>query len=113
MICETKSGYVSAFNIYTVKDFDPNPDADEDEITQGHTFNIIVTGMMNMCVFFKIKVILYSQITITQAQYCSNRTNATGTVKLNRKQIPQALKNIKLKKGEAIFRQRNNLVALK
>jgi hypothetical protein len=116
VICEAKSGYVSAFDIYTGKDFDPNPDADEDEIAQGHTFNI-VTGMMNRCDFLNKGYTLYTDnyysSPILFDHLYANGTNATGTAKLNRKQMPQALKNTKLKKGEALFRQRNNLVALK
>ena len=38
IMCESKSGYMCSFNIYTGSDFDPNPDA-EHEVGFGHSLD--------------------------------------------------------------------------
>ena len=42
-----------------------------------------------------------------------NGTNATGTIRENRKQFPLELKNTSLQKGEAAFYQHKSIVIVK
>jgi hypothetical protein len=41
-LSESKSGYICDFNVYTGKDFDPNPDGDEDDKQLGVSYNVVL-----------------------------------------------------------------------
>lgn len=115
VISESVSGYISNFEIYTGKDFDPNPDGDESEHDKGHSYNVVM-GMLRGGDFLNKGYSIYtdnyySSPTLFDELYAED-TLAVGTVRVNRKEMPTVFK-LKLKKGEARYRQRNNLMAVK
>ena len=116
VLCEGNSGYISTYEVYTGKSFDPNPDADQHEQAQGHTYNVVM-GLMKKCGFLNKGYTLYTDNYYTSPTLYKDLddqgTNAVGTVRVNRKEMPAAVKNSKLKKGDLIYRQRNNMVAMK
>lgn len=48
VLSESESGYVENFAVYTGKDFDPNPEANEKEEERGHSYNVVVE-MLKEC----------------------------------------------------------------
>jgi hypothetical protein len=116
IISESVSGYVSNFTLYTGKDFDPNPDGDEEEEARGHTYNVVI-GMMRECAFLNKGYSLYTDNYYSSPtlfdELNASGTNAVGTARTNRKEMPQAVRDKNLKKGEAVYRQRENLLAIK
>lgn len=116
VICEASSGYISHYEIYTGKDFDPNPSANDTEILAGHSYNVVM-GFMKTCNFLNKGYTLYTDNYYSSptlfSELCAEGTSAVGTARLNRKEMPKALKEMKLCKGHVIFRQRGELLALK
>lgn len=116
ILCDAKTGYMSTYEVYTGKGYDPNPDACDEEAALGHSFNVVM-GLLRKCDLLDKGYSLYTDNYYTSPKLFdtldSRLTHAVGTARLNRKEIPVALKNAKLKKGEVIFRQRNNLMAMK
>ncbi|XP_064598403.1 piggyBac transposable element-derived protein 4-like [Liolophura sinensis] len=116
VLCEGNSGYISRYEVYTGKNYTPNPGADEDEQSQGHSYNVVM-GLLKKCDFLNKGYNLYTDNYYTSPRLFqdlhASATNAVVTVRMNRKEMPIAIKNAKLKKGEAIFRQRDSIVALK
>ena len=115
-ICESSSGYICDFDVYTGADYVPNPDADPFENHEGHTYHVVM-GLLRRAGFLDKGYSVYmdnyyASPTLFDTLFAQN-TIAVGTVRANRKEMPKAIKNTKLKKGEVIFRQRDNLLALK
>lgn len=113
ILCESMSGYICTFDVYTGKNYDPNPD---DNTTHGHSYDVVMGTMRKLDLLNKGYCVYtdnyYSSPTLFD-DLNAEGTLAVGTVRLNRKEMPTALKVTKLKKGEAIFRQRGNLTAIK
>ena len=112
VLCEATPGYISGYDVYTGKDYDPDPDADDN----GHSHGVVM-GMMSRAGLLNQGYSLYTDTYYTSPTLCDNLhaegTALVGTVRTNRKEVPKALKLSKLRKGEAIVRQRDNLLALK
>ena len=113
-ICEAKSGYICAFDIYTVKD----------QTRYMQTAQVLDPSCTKLVVGLKDSVHLldkghcmYMDNFYTSPElheelfFCS--TYACGTVHPNRKGLPKAVTTAKLKKTEAVFRCNGPLLAIK
>ena len=45
ILCDSTTGYLSLFDVYTGADYEPNPERDEFEDLEGHTFQVVM-GLM-------------------------------------------------------------------
>ena len=113
-LCESESKYMVDFDIYTAGDYDPNPDGDHFEMNQGHSFQVVM-GLLRRSNLLNQGYLLYLDNYYSSPQLfdhlAAEDTMCVGTVRLNRKEMPQAL-TMKIN-NEAIFRQRGNLLAMK
>jgi len=115
ILSESASGYICDFNIYTGADFNPDPEAEEGEVTLGHSYGVVMgllrksdllnKGYTLYCDNYYSSPVLFDRLS-------AEDTSAVGTVRLNRREVPVALKT-KCRKGDVIFRQRGNLLAIK
>ncbi|XP_021342234.1 piggyBac transposable element-derived protein 4-like [Mizuhopecten yessoensis] len=114
ILCESTSGYMCDLDIYTGKDYDPNPDREE-ESCLGHSFNVMM-GLLRGADLLNKGYTLF-----TNNYYCKSTlfdtlraedTLAVGTVRKNRKEMPVALTR-KLKKGQEMCRMRGSLLTVK
>ena len=94
-LSESKSGYICDFEVYTGKDFDPNPDSDEEDKQLGHSYNAVLGLLRNNNLLGKGYTVYtdnyYSSPTLFD-KLRSEDTTAVGTVRLTRKEMPIALK---------------------
>uniref|UniRef100_A0ABM0MTM6 PiggyBac transposable element-derived protein 4-like n=1 Tax=Saccoglossus kowalevskii TaxID=10224 RepID=A0ABM0MTM6_SACKO len=114
MVSESSSGYTSVFDIYTGKNYTPNPDTIESE-NEGHTFNVVM-GLMRKASLLNKGYKLYTDNYYTSHTLIDHLkaedTMLVGTARMNRKEMPAALK-LPLRQGEVIYRQRNGVLAMK
>lgn len=112
---ESKSGYVCDFNVYTGADFDPDPNAEVGEVQLGHSYGVVM-GLLRRSNLLNKGYCLYVDNYYTSPtlfdRLSAENTMAVGTVRLNRREVPVALKT-KTKKGDVIYRQLDNLLAMK
>ena len=116
-VCEAKSGYVCDFEIYTGKDESASVrssrplDPDVTKTTK------LVLGMMENANLLDKGHHLYLDNYYSSPELCEELyfrdTFTTGTVRLNRKGIPLAVRNAKLKTSECVFRRKEHLLVLK
>ena len=117
LICEGKSGYICAFNIYTGKDqtrctqtaqvLDPSCTTTTTTKTY-EAYDSVHLLDKGHCVYmdnFHTSLELYEKL------FCSSC--ACGRVHTNRKGLPEAVTTAKIKKTEAVFRCSGPLLALK
>ncbi|KAJ8953373.1 hypothetical protein NQ318_023490 [Aromia moschata] len=110
MLCESKSGYVWNFIIYTGKQ--TNLDADYKDLP-----------VSSQVVMTLLKPLLNLGYTLTMDNFynspqladllLTHKTDVYGTLKLSRKEVPNELKSKKLKKGETASYQRGKVTILK
>ena len=116
ILCDSTNGYMSLFDVYTGADYEPNPDRDEFEDLEGHTFQVVMGLLRRASVLGKGYMLFvdnyYTSPTLFDALFAED-TMAVGTARLNRREMPKALKETKLTRGQAVFRQRENLTAVK
>ena len=110
-LSESKSGYICDFEVCTGNDFDPNPDGDEEDKQLGHSYNVVLGLLRNNNLLGKGYTVYTDNYYSSPTLFDKLRSEDT-TVRLTRKEMPIALKR-KMKKGEIICRQRENLLALK
>lgn len=107
---------MSLFDVYTGADYEPNPDVDGFENNEGHTFQVVMGLLRRANVLSKGYMLFvdncYTSPTLFDALFTEN-TMAVGTARLNRKEMPKALKHTNLTRGQVVFRQRENLTAIK
>lgn len=115
VLSESSSGYVSDFDVYTGADFDPDPAAEVGENLLGHSYQVVM-GLLRrgnlLNKGYTLYLDNYYSSPILFDRLSAEDTPAVGTVRLHRKEMPAALKQ-KLTKGDVVFRQRQNLLALK
>ncbi|XP_070550472.1 piggyBac transposable element-derived protein 4-like [Ptychodera flava] len=113
---EAKTGYTIAYNLYTGRNFNPYPDAEESELDEGMTYKIVM-GLLTSSKLLDMGHSVYMDnyyMSPTLVDALSSRdTVAVGTVRLNRKEMPKALQKTKLKRGGTIWRRHGELLALK
>ncbi|KAJ8946779.1 hypothetical protein NQ318_018989 [Aromia moschata] len=110
MLCESKSGYVWNFIIYTGKQ--TNLDADYKDLP-----------VSSQVVMTLLKPLLNLGYTLTMDNFynspqladllLTHKTDVYGTLRLSRKEVPNELKSKKLKKGETASYQRGKVTILK
>ena len=115
-ICEAKSGYICAFDIY--------PGKDQTRCTQtaqvldpSCTTTKLVVGLMDSVHLLDKGYCMYMDNFYTSPELYEElffySTYAFGTVHQNRKGLPKAVTTAKLKKTEAVFRHNEPLLAIK
>ena len=114
-LCESDTSYLVDFDIYTAGDYVPNPHADQFELNQGHSFDVVM-GLLRRAHLLNQGYILYTDNFYSSPtlfdHLSAEDTMGVGTARAHRREMPKAFKS-KLKKNSSIFRQRNNLLAMK
>ena len=114
ILCDSTNGYLSLFDVYTGADYEPNPDREEFEDLEGHTFQVVKGLMRRASVLGKGYMLFvdnyYTSPILFDALFAED-TMAVGTARLNRREMPKVLKDTKLTRGQAVFRQKENLTA--
>jgi hypothetical protein len=113
-VCEASSGYCLGFDIYTGEEgcelFSEAVDLDVDSTKT-------VVGLLACCGLLSKGHKIYMDNYYTSPELFIAldflETYACGTLRRNRKLVPKAFEQIKLRKGDAIFRRMDNLLALK
>ena len=93
-LCESESKYMVDFDIYTAGDYDPNPNGDQFEMNQGHSFQVVM-GILRRSNLLNQGCLLYLDNYSSPHLFdhlAAEDTMCVGTVRLNRKEMPQALK---------------------
>ena len=116
-ICEAKSGYICAFDIYTGKDKTRCKQTAQVLEPSCTTTTKLAVGLMDSVHLLDKGHCMYMDNFYTGPElygglfFCS--TYACGTVHPNRKGLPKAMTTAKLKKTEAVFRCNGPLLAIK
>lgn len=109
IICDCKSGYILDFIIYSGK----NSDVTDEVPSIGQSGNITLTLMKSY--LGKGHTLItdnwYTSLHLYNLLHEKGKTNAFGTVRQNRKDMPEMEE--KLKGGECVSRSNHNLLALK
>lgn len=116
MVSEAVSGYICGFEVYTGDngENDRQEDGNLEEATKTSKLVIQLLGKMDLLqrghhVYFDN---YYNSPQLLQF-LGERKTYGCGTVRKNRRGLPLAVTNAKLKKGEIVFRRKNQLLALK
>ena len=112
-ICESSSGYIWSFFVYTGKDTVYHPDVAADSPIGSKVIYTLVNSLfgkgycISMDNFFSSPQ-LYNML-------CDNNTDSVGTLSANRNGVPKEIASKKLKKGEiaAIYTRRLMLLKWK
>ena len=110
LLCEAKTGYVYRMIIYVGKGTQFDPDYDDLPVSSR-----VVMSLM--------KPLLGKGYCVTVDNYYNspqladilikNKTDIYGTLRMTRKEVPQELKQAKLKKGEVVAYQRGKTMAIR
>ena len=94
-ICESRSSYCVGFDVYTGSGYDPNPDAADGEVDQGQSHQVVM-GLLRHCRLlgkgYRVYMDNYYSSPTLFDTLRNNDTMPCGTVRLNRKEMPAALK---------------------
>lgn len=107
-LCESSSGYCLNFKIYTGQ----NSTADDEDMNVSET---VVRDLSKLVINKGYTIFLdnwYSSPKIFD-YLKANDTNAIGTVRSNRKNMPKELEKLKLRKGQTAIRSSRGILALK
>ena len=118
---ESATGYDIAFEIYTGKNAGPSMTVDMAEFVgvspEANTTTKLVVGLLASCGLLNKGYHIYLDNYYTSPElYDELRTHDTyayGTVRRNRKDVPNAFSQVRLPQGEVIFRRRDGLLAVK
>ena len=113
---ESCSAYTVGFEVYTGRWFQPYPDADNTDVDEGQSYKIVM-GLLSQCNLLhkghSIYMDSYYMSPVLVDALGSRDTIAVGTTRPTRKEMPEALRKTKLEKGEAMWRRRGDLLAMK
>jgi hypothetical protein len=121
-VSESLSGYILGFDIYSGKtDFtggSPEEFADLVGVNPEATVTTkLVVGLLARCGLLDEGRHVYMDNYYTSPELFTEldvrNTYACGTVRKNRRDVPKAFPEVKLKQGEVIFRRKDNILALK
>lgn len=109
MLCESKTGYVYKMTIYVGKGTQFDPEYDEYPVSSR-----VVLSLMKSLFGKGYCVTVDNYYTSPQLAdaLVMNQTDTYGTLRLNRKEVPEQLKRKKLKKGEVLAFQRGKVMTL-
>ena len=118
---ESATGYTIAFEIYTGKNAGPSMTVDMAEFVgvspEANTTTKLVVGLLASCGLLNKGYHIYRDNYYTSPElYDELRTHDTyacGTVRRNKKDVPNAFSQVRLPQGEVIFRRRDGLLAVK
>ena len=120
-VCEASSGYILGFDVYTGSTecamFAETVGVSDEAVGDSITAKVVVgllayTGLVGKGHFiymdnFYSSPVLFDELNLLDTYCC-------GTLRSNRRQVPEAIKQVKLKNnGDTVFRRRDNLLALK
>ena len=116
MVSEPSTGYICGFEVYT-GDASGQSQGNVQEVQDASKTSCTVIGLLDSLqlldmghhVYFDN---YYNSPDLIDLLY-KRKTHACGTVRKNRKSLPLALTQAKLKQGETVFHHKNNLLALK
>ena len=123
-LCESSSGYCCGFDLYhgdtdTAKYVDALNTGEEDSYDDLTTTSKVVLGILAQTGLLNQGYHIYMDNYYTSPELFEELnaldTYACGTLRVNRKGVPEALKakTLKLKQGNGIFRRKENLLAIK
>ncbi|XP_035829440.1 piggyBac transposable element-derived protein 4-like [Aplysia californica] len=119
-VCESESGYLSSMNVYTGGEAEETFSSLAGVSEECCTTTKLVVGLLAYCGLLNKGHHVYLDNYYVSPDLFDELhllgTGACGTVRTNRKEKPDAIKKkagIKLSQGETIFRQRDNLLALR
>ena len=106
-LCECSSGYVVDWQIYTGKT------ADTQE--HGHSYRVVFDLVRDELrgLGHRLYVDRYYSSPKLFSDLLEHKVSATGTVMPTRKEMPQAVKNVQLKRGEHVVYSKGNMQCLK
>ena len=108
-VCESTTGYSCIFQVYAGKDDTRQPDPGQ-TITERVVLDLMAPFLnKGHCLFMDN---YYSSVKLYETLLAQG-TTACGTLRLNRKGLPDDIKTTKLKKGEHMFRRKEDLLVLK
>ena len=119
---ESSTSYTIAFDIYTGKNEGPNLCHDMAELVgvdaEANTTTKLVVGLLASCGLLDKGHHIYLDNYYTSPELFDelqlHNTYACGTVRRNRRDVPKAMTVVKkISQGDAIFRRRNGLLAVK
>jgi hypothetical protein len=105
-LCEAGSGFVHSFKVYTGKEGNIVEKDHAAKVVKHLGQNLLDKGYIFWMDNFYSGIQLFEELR-------QRNTLACGTMRINRKGIPPAVKDRKLKKGEHIFRRKDNMLVLK
>ncbi|XP_023235633.1 piggyBac transposable element-derived protein 4-like [Centruroides sculpturatus] len=114
-LCETKTGYIYSFAMYTGKGTQfPITLTDVDPSKQCHSTNIVLSLMEDLLdKGYHLGVDNYYSSVYLFEYLVRHSTDVTGTVRKTRKELPQDVILSKLKKGETSVRYKDKLMMIK
>ena len=116
MVSEPSTGYICGFEVYTGQ-ASGQSQSNVQEVQDASKTSCTVLGLLDSVqlldmghhVYFDN---YYNSPDLIELLY-KRKTHACGTVRKNRKSLPLAVTQAKLKQGETVFHRKNNLLALK
>ena len=115
-VSESSTGYICSFEVYT-GDASGQSQGNVQELQDASKTSCIVLGLLDSV------QLLYIGHHVHFDNYCNSpdlidllhkrKMHACGTVRKNRKSLPLAVTQAKLKQGETVFCHKNNLLVLK
>ena len=116
MVSEPSTGYICGFEVYT-GDASGQSQGNAQEVQDASKTSCTVLGLLDSVQLLDMGHHVnfdnyYNSPDLIDLLY-KRKTHACGTVRKNRKSLPLALTQAKLKQGETVFCRKNNLLALK
>ena len=116
MVSEPSTGYICGFEIYT-GDASGQSQGNAQEVQDASKTSCIVLGLLDSVQLLDMGHHVYFDNYYNSPDLIDllhkRETYACGTVRKNRKSLPLAVTQAKLKQGETVFCGKNNLSALK
>ena len=116
MVSEPSTGYICCFEVYT-GDASGQSQSNVQELQDVSKTSCTVLGLLDSVQLLDMGHHIYFDNYYNSPDLIDllykKKTNACSTVRKNRKSLPLAVTQVKLKQGETVFHCKNNLLALK
>ena len=115
MVSEPSTGYICGFEVYT-GDASSQSQGNAHKLQDASKISCIVLGLLDSAQLLDMGHHVhfdnyYNSPDLIDLWY-KRKTHTCGTVRKNKKSLPSAVTQTKLKKGETVFHHKNNLLAL-
>ena len=110
-LCESLSGYIWTFFVYTGADTSYHPDYCNESSMENKCVQTLAHSLLNKDYCINMDSFFSSPDLFDML--CQNQTDAVGAVRINRQGLPNELKTTAFKKGEVFAMYRNKLMALR